>query len=194
MLHKPLIYVSRVTNLSDARYCAGMGVDMLGFVIDPASADYVSPADYQAMVGWISGPKRVVAVSASTRVNWSKVMEEYKPDLVHIQETSTKGDLPDLPLLLEIPFADLPSRMEEIYKLNLSIEHILVTELPENAGISLIDFDFSTLLSIGLQKVPLQTLLSQTGASGFALQGSRELSPGLKDYDHLSKVLEELEG
>ncbi len=194
MLLKPLIYVSRVTNLSDARYCAGMGVDMLGFMIDPASADYVSPSDYQAMVGWISGPKRVVEVGASTRVHWSKVIEEYKPDLVHIRDTSAMTDLPTLPLLLEIPFAELPSRIEEILKLNLSVEHIMVTQLPESAAITLTDYGFSTLLSIGVQTLPLQTLLSQTGASGFALQGSPELAPGLKDYDHLSKVLEELEG
>ena len=36
---KTLIKVSNINNLSDARYCAGMGVEMLGFSMDELSIE-----------------------------------------------------------------------------------------------------------------------------------------------------------
>jgi len=39
----------------------------------------------------------------------------------------------------------------------------------------------------------LREVQEETGAAGFMLQGSREIKPGLKDYDHLSNVLEALD-
>src|SRR5689334_3911967 len=102
---KPITYVRKVSNLSDARYCAGMGVDMLGYVIDPASDDYVSPKLYQEMSGWIAGPKRAIEVSPS--IDPADLLEQYNPDLVHIHFNHL-GDrgLPDLPVILECPYAD----------------------------------------------------------------------------------------
>ena len=37
-----IVKISQVTNLSDAGYCAGMGVEMIGFMIDEDSESYVS--------------------------------------------------------------------------------------------------------------------------------------------------------
>jgi len=48
---KTKVKVSKVTNLSEARYCAGMGVDFLSF---PVSS--VDPKTYQEITGWVAGP------------------------------------------------------------------------------------------------------------------------------------------
>ena len=69
MQPSPIVYVSRITNLSDARYCAGMGAELLGYVIDPSHPDYVSPENYQQMVGWISGPARVLEIVSSESID-----------------------------------------------------------------------------------------------------------------------------
>ena len=54
-----IVKVGNITNLSDARYCAGMGVDMLGFCFEKKSEQYIDPESYKEIIGWISGPQLV---------------------------------------------------------------------------------------------------------------------------------------
>ncbi|CAN5414888.1 hypothetical protein BH10BAC4_BH10BAC4_11440 [soil metagenome] len=195
MLQKPLLYVSRITNLGDARYCAGMGVDILGFSIDKENEDFVSPKSYQEMVGWISGPRRAVEISAGSALNWEQVIEEYKPDLIHITYSMTENaSLPDLPVVLELTFKELLAHGERFNRLNLNLELVIITDLPETATKKEMMIDpHPVLLYLEKDISSLEDLLVKTGAAGFALKGTRELSPGLKDYDHLSKILEKLD-
>src|SRR5690349_1880504 len=69
------VKVGQVTNLSEARYCAGMGVDFLSFPI--ASVD---PKTYLEITGWVAGPKFGVEVDAA---NINRV-PEYKTDFIEI--------------------------------------------------------------------------------------------------------------
>jgi phosphoribosylanthranilate isomerase len=195
MLQKPLVYVSRITNLSDARYCAGMGVDILGFSINPAHEDYVSPMSYQEMVGWISGPRRAVEIPAGSKLNWEQVIDEYKPDLIHITYSITENvSLPDLPVVLELTFKELLAHGERLNRLDLNLELVIITELPDTATKKEMTIDPHPVLLYLEKDIPsLEDLLGKTGAAGFALRGTREHSPGLKDYDHLSKILEALD-
>ena len=187
---KPVIYVSCITNLSDARYCAGMGADILGFVVDPDSIDYVSPEQYQAMIGWVAGPRRVVQISMPDKMNLSQVVTKYAPDLLHIPFSSL-DQLPkqELPLVLEVSLADIAHATTLASNLNARIEYLLVTDLHE-AKPALLPMTPPSLLAIDKSIESLHDFLRNTHAVGVALKGSRELSPGLKDYDHLAEILE----
>src|SRR5215218_4914417 len=106
MPEKPITYVRRVTNLSDARYCAGMGADMLGYVIDPGHVDYISPKLYQEMSGWVSGPRRVIEI-LTLASDLGGQLAHYSPDLIHVHFTLIEpGALPDLPIILECNFTE----------------------------------------------------------------------------------------
>ena len=50
---KTLVKVGGVTNLSDARYCAGMGVAILGFCPEPSRPDYVDLDKFKEITNWI---------------------------------------------------------------------------------------------------------------------------------------------
>jgi phosphoribosylanthranilate isomerase len=52
------VKAANITNLSDARYCAGMGVEWIGF----PSQD-VSPAMFAEITGWLSGPQWVIELN-----------------------------------------------------------------------------------------------------------------------------------
>ena len=193
-MQKPVIYVSRITNLSDARYCAGMGVDMVGFVIDPTDVDYVSPRHYQEMIGWISGPKRIIEIPTHGNIDLEEVVNQYKPDLLHVSMAAVaRNDLPDLPLVLEVSFDSYQAPGSNF---KARIEYLLINNFSDNVplGPPSIQGEHSILLSLDSHQEHVLELLDRTGASGFALQGSRELAPGLKDYDHLSRILDALEG
>lgn len=188
MQTRPLVYVSRITNLSDARYCAGMGADLLGFVIDPADPDYVSPESYQQLIGWISGPARVVELGSAV-FDADALRAHYAPDFLHVSLLRL-SEVPTAAwkLIVDIHFNELskvPARAD--------IAHILVNEIPDSLPATLVA-DRSVLVGRRPGTFPVGPYLSRHGASGIALQGSRESAPGLKDYDHLSQVLEELNG
>ena len=61
---KTFVKVGSITNLSDARYCAGMMVDMLGFRSVEGQEGYIKPAQFQEIRGWISGPLVISFVAA----------------------------------------------------------------------------------------------------------------------------------
>lgn len=196
MLQKTFVYVSRITSLSDARYCAGMGVEMLGYVVDPAHDDYVSPVHYQEMVGWISGPARVIEIT-SPALDLKKLTLDYLPDAIHIPlELIHRYELPELPLIVSIPFHNWQIGFARIQQLRLNISRVVIAGFIDNEpAVTFMPLPgIKLLLSLESDYGPLLPLLKQTKADGFALRGSRELAPGLKDYAHLAAVLEELEG
>jgi phosphoribosylanthranilate isomerase len=49
MALKTKVKAGNITNLSDARYCAGMGVDWLGF-----PADVVNPDTFKEITNWVT--------------------------------------------------------------------------------------------------------------------------------------------
>ena len=197
MQQKPVIYVRRITNLSDARYCAGMGVDMLGFVIDPGDVDYVSPSRYQEMIGWIAGPKRALEIPENVQIDFDEVLGQYKPDLLNVSITTIRrDDLPTLPLILNLSFNELSSYHSLEPRIKANIGYLLINDFPVNASALPLVLQDAPPIMLSLRRDQSQVLqlMNHTGAKGFALQGSRELAPGLKDYDHLSAILDELEG
>jgi phosphoribosylanthranilate isomerase len=190
MTRKPIIYVSRISNLSDARYCAGMGVDMVGFVVDPSNADYVSPARYQEMVGWIAGPARVLEIADG--VNIKEIIETYRPELIHTSlALAEKNVFGGAPLIVEVEHTQYSNAMPQLYSL-VNVKYVIVTGYNEGAAITL-PAGFDVLIETKSSIHPAAKVLEQSGAAGLALQGTTETTPGLKDYDHLSKILEELD-
>lgn len=187
MEERPLVYVNRITNLSDARYCAGMGVDFLGFVMDPADPDYVSPELYHDLVGWVSGPARVLEIGEAI-FNEDQVQERYAPDFLHIPY-SRLGEFANTrwKLMVEIPVNQwapgLPSNPQLAFWILAGLSKPSLSKSDAPYFISGPSFDGS-----------VAEHLRSCGARGIVLSGSQESAPGLKDYDHLSQVLEELNG
>ena len=85
MMLKTQVKVGNISNLSDARYCAGMGVDMLGFAVIPGHEGYVPEPLYQDLRGWISGPAIVAELYGITpEMNLQAILQAYQPDLVEV--------------------------------------------------------------------------------------------------------------
>lgn len=55
MALKTFVKISEVSNLSDARYCAGMTVNLMGFDLKKDDPAYVSPENFMELTGWLSG-------------------------------------------------------------------------------------------------------------------------------------------
>src|SRR5688500_13658444 len=88
---KTLVKVGNISNLSDARYCAGMGVDLLGFNVIEGQPNHLSARLYQEIRGWISGPKVVAEIYGIDKDEMlSDIITNYVPEYFELSYNDYK--------------------------------------------------------------------------------------------------------
>jgi phosphoribosylanthranilate isomerase len=185
---KMTVKVGGITNLSDARYCAGMNVDMLGFVTVPSKENFISGKLYQDIRGWISGPSMVAEIHGiHSPEEFDSIIDTYRPDYLELSFAELPFNKTDIPIILRV---DDSSQLSSAMASASTIAYLLTSE-------SLVDTiqrsnpNVKVLVEAQRQEV-IDNILKRKN-TGLALTGSQEISPGLKDYDHLAEVLESLE-
>jgi phosphoribosylanthranilate isomerase len=195
---KTLVKVSNITNLSDARYCAGMGVDMIGFVMDKFSADYTSPEKMKEIKSWVAGVQIVGETQSADYDEVKAFVEAYEIDILQISEAGLLPQIADLgkPIILKLEFesAYLEDYLERYSQF---VEFFLVDggDFSDFARYTLKEYSFNypIVLDFGITAENVNELLEEMQIKGIALKGSSEIRPGYKDYDELSEILEVLE-
>lgn len=200
------VKISNVTNLSDARYCAGMGVEMLGFSIDEDSPNYISPKKFEEICSWLAGVQLVAESSQSDPELLLKALSEYP---VHYVQVETQGLLTylqselNLPLILRVSvdtydandiYSILSRYGDEVaYFLLESDVNTALTEEWINALAQLAK-EYPILIGFGLDDENTVNNLTETFPEiGIALRGSEEIRPGYKDFGSMMDILEALE-
>lgn len=202
MTLKTFVKVGNITNLSDARYCAGMGVDLLGFCMDETSAEYIDQASYKEIVGWISGPQFVGEFESNDASTILTTQKELKFEYIQVNDIelanslALTGDVIYKVALETYNTGDLLKN--HLSEISDDVKYILLES--ENEVSSTLQDTINDLSSVypilkgyGLNE---QTVLSDIATSdikGIALKGSKEVKPGFKDYDELADILEALE-
>lgn len=189
---KTLVKVGNISNLSDARYCSGMGVDMLGFRVIESQANNIPHKLFQEIRGWISGPKIVAELyGILPGQDLSAIISNYIPDYFEMsypefRENKKQIKLPSIVYLSkeEITKAELDSESE-------NIAYVIVDE-EDFDRLTEYTFPYPALLRINSHKT-LDEKLKNTLVSGVVLNGSPELRPGYKDYSELADILEALD-
>ena len=185
---KTTVKVSHISNLSDARYCAGMGVDLLGFQVIPGGEHYMAPERFQDIRGWISGPNIVAEIyGVSSPSEIASVIETYAPDYLELslQEFETFKSHLTLPCIVHIS-AHQTIDIKESHKIAYLLVNVDVAcadlsgmALPVLAGIASLDHVINKM--------------SEGCFRGFVLEGPHELRPGVTSYEQLGSILEALE-
>jgi phosphoribosylanthranilate isomerase len=204
MALKTLVKISNVTNLSDARYCAGMGVDMLGFSMDTDSADYVDPARFTEMRSWVAGVL-IVGETTSTDIDIiEQLLDTYQPDLLQVDESAMLPYLSTFGkrLILRVNLSLLTlDQLNTLFQTGASgAEYVLL----ESSGPLHLDDDlksalqrlasrYAILLGTGISVSNVHDLLSELPVQGIALSGGNEEQPGNKEFGELMDILEAIE-
>ena len=105
------IKVGQITNLQVARYCAGMGVQMLGFTATPVHPSYISPETYLQIREWVTGPLMVLELFEGEEVQDIRgKIESYQPDLIEcpLEILSFVSVNCRLPLLIRLQSLESP--------------------------------------------------------------------------------------
>ncbi len=194
MALKTLVKVGKISNLSDARYCAGMSVDMLGFSVINGRDHYVSPELFKEMRGWFTGPSIVTEVyGIEKHEDLTAIIQTYLPDLI-------EGSLSDIKKLhsafasyiLSTTYEEIKAHENELGISRTQIAYLIIPESTPLEQIEALSREYKLLLQID-SKNPDDNKLHNTHIKGIALQGSAEDKPGLKNYDALASILEKLE-
>lgn len=101
------VKICGLTNLGDARYCAGAGADYLGFIQYPPSPRYIDTAKTAKIIEWIYGPVCVgvfVDADADT-VNRAADMAGFHQVQLHGDETPELCTRIDRPIIKALRIA-----------------------------------------------------------------------------------------
>ncbi len=185
---KTRVILSEVVNLSDARYAAGMGVDYIGFAINPASNRLVTAAQAGAISEWLSGVEIIGDIGDTRPANLS----EYRLDLI---QTNNEGLLADLKAgILAVDVKDATERLLARYKEQV-VFFVLYSANPEadKQHLASLCRQFPVFLATEFTAERLEVVLNAIQPAGIVLRGSEEEKPGLSNYDGIADILELLE-
>lgn len=200
------VKISNVTNLSDARYCAGMGVEMLGFSIDEDSSNYISPKKFEEICSWLAGVQLVAETSQTDPELLLKALADYPVHYVQVESpgllTYLQSEL-SLPLILRVSVDTYDT--SDIYSIlsryGDSVAYFLLesdanTPLTEEwiTVLTQLAKEYPILIGFGLDdEITVNKLTETFPEIGIALRGSEEIRPGYKDFGSMMDILEALE-
>jgi phosphoribosylanthranilate isomerase len=202
MALKTKVKINRITNLTDARYCSGMYVDVLGFSLEDANPHYISPSQFQEITGWISGTDYAAEFTDSDAFTIERQLADY-PGITWIESSDldTLFQLKSLgkKLIYRTALDEVESILPKLALLNQDqiILHITSTEntlsIDNKLVIDKLASKVSLFLGFGINPENASSLAEIPGLAGLALDGGDEIKPGLRDFDQLGSILENLE-
>ncbi len=201
MALKTLVKVSGINNLSDARYCAGMNVEFLGFSPQIHTMNYTELSKYKEITSWLSGTKYVGEL---TKLPLAKNLEDYDFDVLQIQDETLISEAKKFgkPLFLVFEVkqvTDFDNFIEIARKYRTEIDYFLLKSTQVSCTKVIPDLknicaEFPIILNFAdITPENVDIVLAQIQPDGIGLHGGHEISPGLKDFDGLADMLEALE-
>ena len=195
------VKISNVSNLSDARYCAGMGVDQIGINLNPTDADSLPIDNFIELKGWIAGVSFVGEFGATSFEEIRSIQQKVPLDMIEISTINIVENVHILgkPISVSLDIWNQPLLNE--LKSHLSYLDELASQVVINCSNPLLYNDISQAIQfyngpIRLIKgfdVTMETIQSPTNFKGIQLHGSQEDKPGFKDYGVMMDLLEALE-
>lgn len=199
------VKVSNITNLSNARYCAGMGVEYLGFDLNESSPNYISPSQFGDMVSWVTGVTHIGEFdSRASAADIKLATQNYKLDGLQIEDIGLLEELSELsmPIIFKVALNDekaIERFLKEVDAITPYTEQILIAS--SNSDLySQIDHEISSMenkaqwiRAFDVSLTSIETLLNQKIYPTIELQGIDEDRPGFNDYGDLMDILEVIE-
>ncbi|MEM7107093.1 MAG: phosphoribosylanthranilate isomerase [Bacteroidota bacterium] len=193
MALKTFVKISGVNNLSDARYCAGMGVDFMGFDLEPESENYTDPEKFKEISDWISGVDFVGEFGYSSIERVIKSLSTYNLAAVQSNYYDLLDDVQGAQTILKVSIEDLANLPFNLNADFLLIQSTTTLSLTQRQNVKERVGRTKVLLDCNVKADTVEGLLESTGAHGISLTAGDEIRPGYKDYDELADILEALE-
>ena len=178
------IVAKGITNLTDARYFAAVGASWMGFDLTPGSR--VSLQEVIAIAEWVEGPRIFVDVRGLDENQITRIVVELEPHGLLLDETANSiANFAGKQINVESDLNNIRSRQGGIIAFEVSNDELrtLVDITPETNELW-ITTDLGSVDIAQLKKLPDNCAL--------VLSGGDELAIGVKDFDDLDRIIEEL--
>lgn len=193
------VKISNISSLSDARYCAGMGVDILGFNIDPGQENSLSETDFKEITDWLAGVKFAGEFHSSGLDDIKSSLKNYPIDYLEISSTSLVEPLALLgkPLIFRIQIDSEAEKTKLKSTLSYLDELVKMVVIKSNNPDLYSALDEMIAFYIGNIKLVKGYNVLPTDEvgnfPGLELEATKEEKPGFKDYGEIMDVLEVLD-
>jgi phosphoribosylanthranilate isomerase len=211
--HLVPLLIRGINNLSDARYCAGMGADKLTFVLDPALPGALDTKTVKELAGWIAGVELIGEFDQLSAHEINAIAAECGLDAVLLRSFRSDTQLAEIapPVYMEINaemVTPLPASSESLrgWTASVNLEASLpasvtgwVMELPMQISsetytiLHAIGQIRPLWLGPGLAPTHAVELTQKLPLAGLSFPAGDEVKPGLRDFDQLEAVFEALE-
>ena len=189
------VKVSSIENLSDARYCAGMGVEWLGFSMTDIPVD-----KFNEIRNWLSGIQIVGEAFNCSEDQIFVLFEAYKPDVLEIDSSINLEKIKLLNcskiLRVNLDSDNLPALFAAARPY---VDYFL---LVGDAESSLLGFEnqveiwsaqYPIILGLSIPEADLEEWVEQSSIQGIGLIAGKEERLGYRDFTDLMTILEKLE-
>ncbi|WP_439882825.1 hypothetical protein ACSX1A_06585 [Pontibacter sp. MBLB2868] len=199
------VIVNGINNLSDARYCAGMGVDIIGFNLKLDDKDRVQPEKLKEITGWLSGVQLAGEFERAKPEIINDMAEEFGLDFIQLDTPYLIDEIEEIsrPVIQKIFINKdtVESELLEMMELYSTVVHSFIVYSDDfntiddtnTKFLAALAKEYSVYIGFGLDKSNINTTLQQIKPAGIGLQGGHEIKPGLKDFDELQEIFEEIE-
>ena len=200
------VKICGLTNLEDARFCAGAGADFLGFIQYPKSPRYVPPETAKEIIAWVYGPEPVGVFVNEDADTVNRTAEAAGFALVQLHGDEPPGvcaqmERPVIKAFRIPPEATVDAMRAQMEPYRAQVTYFLLdTHHPTLWGgtgetfnwnlAGALAADFPVLLAGGLNTANIEDAVRQVRPLGVDLSSSLEATPGKKDFDKLNAFFE----
>ncbi len=200
------IKICGITSLADARYCAGAGVDYLGFIQYPDSPRYIPPSEAKAIIEWLYGPETVGVFVNETAETINRVVEETGFDVAQVHGQMMPDEVANIScktiLALAVSEETTPASLEaQLATYEDAVDYFLLDTA--KAGLyggtgATFNWDIARNLTAaypifiagGLGAHNIAEVIQTLSPFAIDLSSSVESSPGVKDFDKLGELFD----
>ena len=194
MPHLVPLLIRGINNLSDARYCAGMGADKLTFILDPALPGHLDTKTVKELAGWVAGVELIGEFDQLSAPEINAIAADCGLDAVLLRSARPNDALAEIapPVYLElagIEKAPDPAAAVVGWVLELGASAAAAS----SATLHPFAQERPLWLGPGLNPELARDLATQLPVAGLCFPSGDEVKPGLRDFDQLEAVFEALE-
>lgn len=190
------IKISKVSNLTDARYFTAMGVDYLGFCCNIGAELYCAPSKIKEITDWVEGPAFVLEMDGwQSEQEIMEIIDTGLGQALHFGAFEAYNPNFSLPVFKDFILENLMGadfknvdfpviRTDKPFKSLTSSEiNLIQATMKENKVFLDVQFDTETF----------EEMLHTLPAYGLILRGGQEEKTGFKSFEQLDLVFDIIE-
>lgn len=198
-----------ITTLADARYCAGAGVDYLGFIQYEKSPRYIPPQEAREIIEWLYGPESVGVFVNESASTINKIAEQTGFQVAQVHGDISTEEIAQiecktiraLPVSEDTTTDDLRREMDAYQD---AVDYFLLdtakTGLYGGTGETFnwdvareLTANYPIFIAGGIHAGNVKQVVETLQPFAIDLSSSVESAPGQKDFDKLAEFFDECE-